>query len=163
MAVPTRQASLDRRPVPARTRRPDAAALAAELRPGLLKLTRIVRQQRVDRSVTLTQLSTMGTLFRRGPLSAGELAAAEQVQPPSMTKVLATLEERGLVRRDAAPHDRRQAIISITDAGVALLDEERKARDAWLSRRLEILTPEQREVLHAAAPILVQLAEPVVA
>src|SRR6476659_7036041 len=100
------------------------AELASQLRPALLRLTRVVRNQRVDMSVTLTQLSAMGTLRKSGPMSAGELAACERVQPPSMTKVLANLEERGLVRRDAHPSDKRQAIISVTDAGRELLESE---------------------------------------
>ncbi|MEP7021121.1 MAG: MarR family transcriptional regulator, partial [Pseudonocardiales bacterium] len=72
------------------------AELAAHLRPSLLRLTRTIRNQRVDMSVTLTQLSAMGTLHKHGPMSAGELANCERVQPPSMTKVLSMLEERGL-------------------------------------------------------------------
>src|SRR6201995_4407010 len=98
--------------------------LAALLRPSLLRLTRLIRNQRVDMSVTLTQISAMATLNKRGPMSAGELAACEKVQPPSMTKVLANLEERGLVRRDQHPSDKRQAIISVTDAGRELLQSE---------------------------------------
>lgn len=129
------------------------------LRPPLLKLTRVIRNQRVDWSVTLTQLSAMATLAKHGPMSAGELANHERVQPPSMTKVLAHLEERGLVRRDAHPTDRRQAIIAITDAGTALLDEERRARDAWLAERLSELTADERATLGAAVPVLQKLAE----
>jgi DNA-binding MarR family transcriptional regulator len=92
-------------------------------------------------------------------MSAGELASCERVQPPSMTKVLANLEERGLVRRDISPSDRRQAIIAITDAGVELLDSERRSRDAWLSKRLNSLTSEERTLLHRVIPILDKLAE----
>ncbi len=135
------------------------AELASTLRPSLLKLTRVIRNQRADMSVTLTQLSAMATLHKQGPMSAGELATQERVQPPSMTKVLANLEERGLVRRDAHPTDRRQAIIAITEAGVALLDEERRSRDAWLSQRLADLTPDERAALLAAVPVLDKLAE----
>jgi DNA-binding MarR family transcriptional regulator len=134
------------------------AELAAHLRPSLLRLTRIIRNQRVDMSVTLTQLSAMGTLHKHGPMSAGELANCERVQPPSMTKVLAMLEERGLVRRDAHPGDRRQAIMSITDAGIALLDSERRSRDAWLSQRLAQLTPDDRAALRNVVPVLDKLA-----
>src|SRR3954454_14582204 len=133
--------------------------LASQLRPALLRLTRIVRNQRVDMSVTLTQLSAMATLQKRGPMSAGELANCERVQPPSMTKVLANLEERQLVRRDAHPTDRRQAIIAITPAGVALLDSERRSRDAWLSKRLGTLSAEERALLQRVVPILDKLAE----
>jgi DNA-binding MarR family transcriptional regulator len=135
------------------------AELASLLRPSLLRLTRLVRNQRVDTSVTLTQLSAMATLHQRGPMSAGELAACEKVQPPSMTKVLANLEERDLVRRDPHPGDKRQAIIGITDAGTALLDSERRSRDAWLTRRLAALTPEERALLQRVIPILDKLAQ----
>jgi DNA-binding MarR family transcriptional regulator len=135
------------------------AELASQLRPALLRLTRIVRNQRVDMSVTLTQLSAMATLFKNGAMSAGELAACERVQPPSMTKVLANLEERGLVRREVHPSDRRQAIIAITPAGEQLLDSERRSRDAWLSKRLATLTAEERALLQRVVPILDKLAE----
>src|SRR5919198_3086074 len=137
--------------------RSPAAELAALLRPSLLRLTRLVRNQRVDTSVTLTQLSAMGTLRKRGPMSPGDLAACERVQPPSMTKVLASLEEKGLVRR--APHasDRRQAVITLTDRGLELLDSERRARDAWLARRLAALTAEERARLRNIIPVLDKL------
>jgi DNA-binding MarR family transcriptional regulator len=135
-----------------------SAELAAVLRPSLLRLTRLIRNQRVDMSVTLTQVSAMATLSKHGPMSAGELAACERVQPPSMTKVLTNLEERGLVRREAHPTDRRQAIIAISDAGVALLNSERRSRDAWLSKQLALLTPEERALLRKVVPILDKLA-----
>jgi DNA-binding MarR family transcriptional regulator len=135
------------------------AELASHLRPSLLRLTRMVRNQRVDMSVTLTQLSAMAALEKRGPMSAGDLAAFERVQPPSMTKVLANLEERGLVRRDVHPTDRRQAIIAITPAGHELLESERRSRDAWLTRRLATLTAEERALLNRVVPILDKLAE----
>jgi DNA-binding MarR family transcriptional regulator len=135
------------------------AELASQLRPALLRLTRIVRNQRVDMSVTLTQLSAMATLRTHGPMSAGELANCERVQPPSMTKVLANLEERGLVRRDVHPTDRRQAVLAITPAGEALLDSERRSRDAWLTRQLATLTPDERALVQRVLPILIKLAE----
>jgi DNA-binding MarR family transcriptional regulator len=135
------------------------AELASHLRPALLRLTRVVRNQRVDMSVTLTQLSAMGTLYKHGPMSAGELAACERVQPPSMTKVLANLEERGLVRRDVHPSDRRQVVLAITPAGVELLDSERRSRDAWLTRRLATLSADERALLQRVLPILDKLAE----
>ena len=142
---------------PTRTRT-TIAELAALLRPSLLRLTRIIRNQRVDISVSLTQLSAMSTLHKRGPMSAGELASCERVQPPSMTKVLSNLEDRGLVRRDAHPGDRRQAIIAITEAGIALLDSERRSRDTWLSLRLAQLTPDERALLRSVVPVLDKLA-----
>lgn len=151
--------SLGRLTIVTTATRSTIADLAALLRPSLLRVTRIIRNQRVDMSVTLTQLSAMGTLRKHGPMSAGELAACERVQPPSMTKVLANLEERALVRRDAHPTDRRQAIVSITDDGVALLESERRSRDAWLSKQLAELTPEERALLRNVVPVLDKLAE----
>src|SRR4051812_9861951 len=133
--------------------------LASHLRPALLRLTRVVRNQRVDMSVTLTQLSAMATLRKSGPMSAGVLAACERVQPPSMTKVLANLEERGLVRREVHPTDRRQAVIEITPAGAELLDSERRSRDAWLSKRLAMLSAEERALVQRVIPIMEKLAE----
>jgi DNA-binding MarR family transcriptional regulator len=135
------------------------AELASQLRPALLRLTRLVRNQRVDMSVTLTQLSAMATLWKNGPMSAGELAAYERVQPPSMSKVLANLEEHGLVRREVHPTDRRQAIIAITAEGQALLDSERRSRDAWLTRQLALLSADERALIQRAIPIMEKLAE----
>ena len=135
------------------------AELASSLRPALLRLTRLVRNQRVDTSVTLTQLSALNTLGKHGPMSAGELATQERVQPPSMSKVLAGLEENGLVAREAHPTDRRQAVLTITAAGEELLDSERRSRDAWLSRRLATLSDDERALVERLVPILDQLAE----
>jgi DNA-binding MarR family transcriptional regulator len=135
------------------------AELASQLRPALLRLTRVVRNQRVDMSVTLTQLSAMATLRKSGPMSAGELASCERVQPPSMTKVLANLEERGLVRREVHPTDRRQAVIQITAAGEELLDSERRSRDAWLSKQLATLSADERALVQRVIPIMEKLAE----
>ena len=141
------------------TTRTTGSELAALLRPSLLRLTRLVRNQRVDESVTLTQLSALFTLRKHGPMSAGELATCERVQPPSMTKVLANLEEHGLLARQVHPSDRRQSIIAITAAGVDLLESERRSRDLWLGRRLATLTSEERDLLQQVLPILDKLAE----
>lgn len=135
------------------------AELASELRPALLRVSRVLRNQRVDTSTTLTQLSAMATLAHRGPMSAGELAQFECVQPPSMTKIIAALEEKGLVTRRPHPDDRRQAILEVTDAGQVLLDEERKSRNAWLTQQLAALTPAERAALRDAIPVFVKLAE----
>jgi len=139
--------------------RHSAAELAATLRPSLLRLTRILRNQRADMSVSLTQLSAMGTLYKKGPMSAGDLAACERVQPPSMTKVLASLEEKKLVTREPHPSDKRQVIITLTEAGSELLESERQQRHAWLSQRLAQLTPEERATLRDVIPVLDKLAE----
>ena len=106
----------------------------------------------------LTHISALGTLRKSGPMSAGDLAACERVQPPSMTKVIAYLEERGLVRREAHPSDKRSAIIAITEQGLDLLNSERRSRDLWLTQRLSRLTPDERALVRSVIPVLDKLA-----
>jgi DNA-binding MarR family transcriptional regulator len=123
-----------------------------------MRFSRRLRNQRVDTSVTLTHLAALSTLKRHGAMSPGELAAHERVQPPSMTRVVVALEERGLVTRTPHPTDGRQVVIGLTDAAERLLTEEARAREAWLSARLHRLTPEERATLRGAAAIMEQLA-----
>jgi DNA-binding MarR family transcriptional regulator len=132
--------------------------LATQLRPALLRVTRALRSQRVDTSLTLTYVSALGALARHGAMTAGQLAAVERVQPPSMTKIIALLDERGLVTRELNPHDKRQAIIAITPAGTTLLDTEREAGDAWLTAHLAQLNPVELAALENIVPILDKLA-----
>lgn len=136
----------------------DAAELAAQLRPALLRLTRLIRNQRADMSITLTLVATLMTLERLGEMSATELAACERIQPPSMTSILAKLEAGGLVTRSPHPSDRRQAVVAITDAGRDLIARERNARTAWLSTRLELLDRSERAVLQQSLAVLERLA-----
>lgn len=137
----------------------DTAELASSLRQATLRLTRRLRAQRADMSVTVTQLMALGTLLKHGPMSAGALAAHERVQPPSMTKILAALEEHGLAQRRQDPADRRQIIVQATAAGEALMAQERMMREAWLAQRLATLTADERRLLHKATPLLQRLAE----
>ena len=132
--------------------------LATQLRPALLRMSRAIRSQRVDTSLTLTYLSALGALVRDGAMTAGALANVERVQPPSMTKVIAVLEERGLVTRHLNPHDKRQAIIDITPAGRELLDTEGAAGEAWLASHLAELDGDERAALARVIPILDRLA-----
>jgi DNA-binding MarR family transcriptional regulator len=133
------------------------SALASALRLSVVRLNRRLRAQRADQTVTLTQLAALSTLKAHGPLTPGELAAYEKVQPPSMTRVLAALEERGLVDRSPHPSDGRQALVELTEAGRSLLDQEVRMREAWLSRRLAELTDEERAVLTAASELIDRL------
>jgi DNA-binding MarR family transcriptional regulator len=123
-----------------------------------MRFSRRLRNQRVDTSVTLTHLAALSTLKRNGPMSPGELAAQERVQPPSMTRVVVALEGMGLVTRTPHPTDGRQVIIGLTPAAEDLLSAEARAREAWLSSRLQELTAEERAVLREAAEIMEKLA-----
>lgn len=137
------------------------AGLAAGLRPALLRLARRLRHLR-DESLDLNsnQLSAMSVLLNNGDQLMGELAARELIQPPSMTRIVNELERRGYVLRSGDPHDKRQARVSLTDAGREVLLANRKRRDDWLARRLAELTPEEREVLRKAVPILEKVNHP---
>jgi DNA-binding MarR family transcriptional regulator len=132
-------------------------ALASALRLSVVRLNRRLRGQRADQSVTLTQLAALSTLKAHGPLTPGELAAYEKVQPPSMTRVLAAVEERGLVVRRPHPSDGRQALVELTSAGWDLLAQEVRMREAWLSRKLAELSDEERAVLSAASELIDKL------
>jgi DNA-binding MarR family transcriptional regulator len=136
----------------------DTAALAHDLRLAVMRLSRRLRSQRVDTSVTLTHLAALSTLKRHGPMSPGELAAHERVQPPSMTRVVVALEGAGLVTRTPHPTDGRQVVISLTPAAEKLLADEARAREAWLSGQLQQLSPEERTVLREASVIMDKLA-----
>ena len=137
---------------------PSDTALASALRLAVLRLARRMRAERSDTSLTLTQLSALATLERRGPLTPRELAAAERVTPPSMTRVAASLEAAGLATRTDHPSDGRQVLLAASPAGVDLLREDRRRRDAWLSQRLRELEPADRDVLGRAAEVLDRLA-----
>jgi DNA-binding MarR family transcriptional regulator len=136
----------------------DTAALAHDLRLAVMRFSRRLRNQRVDQSVTLTHLAALSTLKRHGPMSPGELAAHERVQPPSMTRVVVALEGMGLVTRSPHPTDGRQVVIDLTPAARELLDAEAQAREAWLAGRLQELTAEERAVLREASAIMDKLA-----
>ena len=136
----------------------DTAALAHDLRLAVMRFSRRLRTQRVDTSVTLTHLAALSTLKRHGPMSPGELAAHERVQPPSMTRVVVALESRGLITRTPHPTDRRQVVIALTPIADEMLGQEARAREAWLSGQLQQLSPEERTVLREASVIIDKLA-----
>ncbi|WP_241251106.1 MarR family transcriptional regulator [Candidatus Protofrankia californiensis] len=133
------------------------AQLASVLRLSVMRLSRRMRQERSN-TLTPTQIATLATLKRHGSMTLGELAAHERVQPPSMTRVVAHLAEAGLVARSAHPSDGRQVIAGITEAGIDLLEADRRRRDEWLAERLASLSPDEMAALERAAPILDTLA-----
>jgi DNA-binding MarR family transcriptional regulator len=122
-----------------------------------MRLARRLRAERDDLSLSLTQLAALSTLDRHGPMSPGTLADHERVQPPSITRVVAGLEERGLVERLPHPTDRRQQVIALTPAGRTLVADHRRRKDAWLSGQLAQLTEAERAALAAAIPVLDRL------
>jgi DNA-binding MarR family transcriptional regulator len=133
------------------------AGLAAGLRVSISRLSRRMRTES-DRALSVTQFAALAAVSRHGALTPGELAEHEKVQPPSMTRVIAALEEQGLLTRSPHPTDRRQVVLSPTEQGEKLLKEERRRKEAWLAQRLAELTPEERAILRQAAPILERLS-----
>ncbi|MEU7840232.1 MarR family transcriptional regulator [Micromonospora sp. NPDC049114] len=134
------------------------AQLAPQLRDAITRLNRRVRRARPVGDLTVTQVSALTSLRLAGAMTPRELAEVERVQPPTMTKIVAKLEDRGLVRRTPHPTDGRQVILAATEGGQAVLDQFERARDEWLAHRLAALDEDQRETLHRAAEILQQLA-----
>ena len=132
----------------------DNRELASDLSLAVVRLTRYLRGRRADSQVALTQLSALATLSREGDMSPGALAARERVQPPSMTRVIASLAELGLVERTAHPTDGRQVIVSLSPAGHALIADEASAREAWMTAQLAGLDETQLAVLRDAVDII---------
>lgn len=135
-----------------------AVQLAPMVRDAITRLNRRVRQTRPVGDLTATQLNALTSLELAGALTPRELADVERVQPPTMTKIVAKLEERGLVGRSPHPTDGRQVILAATEAGRAVLAQFERARDEWLASRLAELRPEERDTLRRAAEILRKLA-----
>lgn len=134
-------------------------ALASGLRVSVLRLSRRMRQERsADTPLSATQVAALATLERHGPLTLGELAGYEKVQPPSMTRVVAHLSDRGLATRGPSSRDGRLVVAEVTAAGRALLAGDRRRRDEWLAARLAELPASDVELLRAAAPVLERLA-----
>jgi DNA-binding MarR family transcriptional regulator len=134
------------------------ADLAARLRLVVTRLARQLRQRAVV-DLTPSQISALATIDRNGPVTLGELAALERVQPPSVTVVATRLEEKGLVVRRTDPRDRRVSRVETSKDGRKLLARSRSRKDAELDRRLRSLTDEDRATLAAAASILERLVE----
>lgn len=145
----------------AATETPEIAELASQLRLAVARLSRRIRQEAAATGEELTA-STQGALAsieRLGPITLGELAAVERVQPPSMTRIVARLEEWGYATRVVDSADRRVARAAITDAGRELLARSRTRKDAYLARRVAELTDAERALLVRALPLLERLQD----
>ncbi|MFC7218769.1 MarR family winged helix-turn-helix transcriptional regulator [Streptomyces polyrhachis] len=146
---------------------PEDVAAVNALRSSVMRLSRRIRHHGMsaarkkwdgEESLSPTEMSVLGTLFRCGPCTPSELARKEHVQPPSMTRIIAMLEAKGLVRLEGHPEDRRQKVVSQTEQAQGLLEEARRQRNAFLAELAEGLDPQEWEALRAAAPVLEKLA-----
>lgn len=136
---------------------PDLGELAVELRVAIMRTSRVLRTQAGSDVVTPGQTTVLGLIAKRGPQTMRQLADAERVQAPSMTRTVNALSAQNLVERTENPTDGRQVVVALTPEGVAVLEESRRLRSEWLASRLEGLPERDRTVMHRAAEILVEM------
>lgn len=132
--------------------------VAARLRLSATRLHRRLRRHAGD-ALTPSQTSALAAIDVHGPLTLGALADHEGVSAPSVTKVLAILEDDGLVQRAPDPADRRVNYVSVTPKGAALVEESRRRKTAWLTERVRELDADQRRALAEALDVLDALSQ----
>jgi DNA-binding MarR family transcriptional regulator len=133
--------------------------LAERLRLAVTRLARRLRQQS-DVDASPTQLSALATIARLGPMTLGDLAGAERVQPPTITAAVGRLEKQSYVVRHPDEQDRRIVNVEVTSAGRKLLARNRSRKTAYLAKRLRALSPGERATLTEATEILDRLLAP---
>jgi DNA-binding MarR family transcriptional regulator len=134
--------------------------LSTDFRVAVNRLSRTLRAQKADSSMSDAVFSALARLHREGPLTLADLSRYEGVTPPSMTKTVAALVELGLATKADHGDDRRKVLIATTPAGADFVVETRRRRDDWLTPRLAVLTPAERRVLTEATDIMRRLAQP---
>ena len=134
-------------------------ALAGDLRVALMYAVRRLRAERSSSDISDAQYATLAALANRGPMTPTALADDQRVQPPHITRVINALVAADLARRDEHPTDRRQVVVSITDAGLTEVKETRRRRNEWLAGRLAKLDATEREVLAQAVVLLRKITD----
>ena len=119
-----------------------------------------LRAERPADALAGTKVVVLGHLNRYGPSSAGRIAASANLQPQSLTRAFNELQLAGLISRSQDPHDRRAAVLTLTETGRQALVRDMSARDVWLENALDCLTEAEAEVLRIAAGLMERLAEP---
>jgi DNA-binding MarR family transcriptional regulator len=128
--------------------------VVAQIRRGSTRLARRLRFERPADALSLTKIAVLAHVYRVGAATPGEIAAAERLQPQSLTRVLAELEADGLISRERDERDRRQSLLELTDEGGLALTADMGARDRWLAEALEELTETERQVLYLAGVLM---------
>ena len=131
---------------------------AARLRLAIVRTARRLRQE-AGGELTPSTAAALATIERRGPLTPSDLAGLERVKRPTITRVVARLEEGGLVERTGDPADGRGSLVSITREGSELLRRIRTRKNAYLARRLRKLGPDDLGALERAADVLERILE----
>ncbi|WP_129339363.1 MarR family winged helix-turn-helix transcriptional regulator [Cellulomonas endophytica] len=133
-------------------------ALAAELRVAISRAARRIKNERGDAGLSDPQFNVVALLDLHGPMTPGQLAEAEHIAAPAMTRTVGLLADLGLVAKADHPTDGRQVVVTLTPAGEAEVRQTRLRRDVWLAGRLDGLTPQERAVLEDAAQLLRRIA-----
>lgn len=128
--------------------------MAGRLHSAAIRLLRTLRREDDGSGLSAPRLSALSVVVFAGPLSLAELAAAEQVRPPTMSRIVDALVDKGLVSREIDPGNRRSVRIAATEAGTRLLEEGRERRVRALVERLRGLTDYERRALARGAEIL---------
>jgi DNA-binding MarR family transcriptional regulator len=136
----------------------DVLELASTLRLAITRTARRLRRH-ADAGISPSLQSALATVEAMGPVALGDLAAAEAIRPSSTTRIVARLEEEGLIVREVDPLDRRVSRVRVTPRGRRLLERTRSRKTAYLARRLRALSEPERETLARAAAILTRLVE----
>ncbi len=136
----------------------DTTELASHLRLAVTRLARKLRQE-AEAGLSPSLLAALATIERAGAVTLGDLAACEQVQPPTMTRIVSALVDAGLVSRETDPADGRVAWVLPTAEGRRLLQRSRRRKEAYLARRMRDLPSDDLEALGRAASILERLRE----
>ena len=131
--------------------------VATRLHSVAIHLLRRVRREDEALGLSAARLSALSVVGFGGPRTLGDLAAAEQVQPPTMTRIVAALERDGLVTRTTDPEDRRVSRVQITDEGRRILEQGRSRRTALLAEQLRTLPPGDLDTVERATAILEHL------
>ena len=129
------------------------ADLAVRLRLVIVRTARRLRQE-AGEGLSPSQSAALATIDRHGPLTPSELAGRERIQRPTATRLIARLEQTGLVDRTRDPDDGRSSVVGLAPGGRELLALVRTRKDAYLSRRLRDLDADERATLDRAAAIL---------
>ena len=141
------------------TTSPDRLRQAALVRRAATSLAARARAER-DGELSLNQVAVLGRVIKDGPVTPGEIAMRLRMMPQSLTRTFAALEAAGYVRRMPDPGDGRQSLLAVTPAGRAAMRAEMAPRDRWVARTMDdVLSPDERATLLAAAPLMERLVE----
>ncbi len=141
------------------TEKHDGIASVAAVRSSVLRLARRMRAERASQGLSSNMLGVLALLYREGPMAPGAIAAAEQQQPQSLTRVFADLQRNGLISRERSDTDHRQYVLAITADGLAALKQDMATWDVWLGGAMNALSPAEQQVLLIAARLMDRMLE----